>query len=151
MQEERYGTRDMAYSAWHRRNSTQRFVGIEQTQLLAMIDMDVSLWVEYDDKTKIPLALVETAIDVGQPYKSATVALKLAERANIPCFVLLYSLSPEKNPAAPQVNDISQFRLKRLRPNPSSDWEIATPQEWAERLLRLRKWCTERLDKKPPM
>lgn len=68
-QEERYGARDMSYSAWHRRNSTRRFIGIEYAQLLAMIDVDVSLYVEYDDKTKMPLALIEIAIDVGQESK----------------------------------------------------------------------------------
>ena len=53
MQEEKYGTRDRAYSAWHRRKSTRRFIGIEHAQLLAMIDLDASLYVEYDDGTVV--------------------------------------------------------------------------------------------------
>jgi hypothetical protein len=40
MQEERYNTRDRTYSAWHRRLSTRRFVGLERAQLLAMIDIE---------------------------------------------------------------------------------------------------------------
>src|SRR5688500_12286183 len=71
-QEERFGTRDRSYSAWHRRNSTRRFVGIERAQTLAMIDLDASLYVEYDDATKEPIALIETAIDCGQEFKPAT-------------------------------------------------------------------------------
>jgi hypothetical protein len=38
MHDERYGTRDRTYSAWHRRLSTRRFVGIDRAQLLAMLD-----------------------------------------------------------------------------------------------------------------
>ena len=64
-QEEVYNTRDRSYSAWHRRKSTGRFIGFEHAQLLAMIDLDASLYVEYDDGTKEPIALIETAIDVG--------------------------------------------------------------------------------------
>ena len=52
MQEEIYGTRDRAYSAWHRRGSTRRYVGIDRAQLLAMIDLDAALYVEYDNGTK---------------------------------------------------------------------------------------------------
>jgi len=68
MQEERYGQRDRAYSAWHRRLSTRRFVGIDRAQLLAMIDLDAALYVDYDDRTKEPVALIETAMDVGQDH-----------------------------------------------------------------------------------
>jgi hypothetical protein len=44
MQEERFGNRDRTYSAWHRRSSVRRFVGIEKAQLLAMIDLDGALY-----------------------------------------------------------------------------------------------------------
>ena len=67
--EEVTGTRDRTYSAWHRRMSTRRYVGIEAAQTLGMIDLDASLYVEYDDSTKEPLALIETARDVGQEFK----------------------------------------------------------------------------------
>ena len=62
-QEEKYGNRDLTYSAWHRRRSTGRFVGIEHAQLLAMIDMDHTLWIEYDDGSKEPVALVLCALE----------------------------------------------------------------------------------------
>ena len=77
-QEERRGTRDMSYSAWHRRKSTSRFVGIEKAQTLAMIDLDAALYVEYDDSEKRPLALIEVAVDVGQRWKAGTVTQLLA-------------------------------------------------------------------------
>lgn len=148
MQEEKYGTRCRAYSAWHRRNSTRRYVGIENATLLAMIDLDASLYVEYDDGTKEPLALIETARDVGQAYKPATVTTNLAKRTHpvIPCYVVLYTLSNSKNPADQEWLDISMFRVKRLWPNPERDWRRLTPQEWAAGLLKMRQWCGGKLD-----
>ena len=145
-QEEQYDQRDRSYSAWHRRMSTRRYVGIEKAQLLAMIDLDASLYVEYDDGTKEPLALIETARDVGQSYKTATVTMKLAQRADLPCFVVLYMLASTPNPASPQWCDISGFRVKRLHPQPENIWTKLTPQEWAERLLTMRNWKAKRVD-----
>jgi hypothetical protein len=147
-QEETYGTRDRSYSAWHRRKSTQRFVGIEKAQTLAMIDLDVSLWVEYDDGTKEPLALIETAMDVGQSFKPASVTQNLARRCvpTLPAYVLLYMLSADANPFAPDFKDISQFRYRRIWPEPEASWTIVTPAEWAALLVQLRQWSAKRVD-----
>lgn len=119
---------------------------MEHAQLLAMIDLDASLYVEYDDGSKEPLALIETARDVGQPYKNYQVTLNLAKRSNLPCFVVLYSPSNMQNPADQNISDIECFRIKRLWPNPKKEWEIITPLEWAQRLVRLRKWKADQLD-----
>ena len=145
MQEEKHGVRNRHYSAWHRRASTRRFVGIEKAQLLAMIDLDASLYVEYDDGTKEPLALIETAQDVGQ-YKSAAVTKNLAVKASLPCYVVLYTLSDDPNPADSQWEDIKQFRVKRLWPKPEYEWKTYSPLEWANCLVKLRKWSAEKLD-----
>lgn len=145
-QEEQYSTRDRSYSAWHRRMSTGRYVGIERAQTLAMVDLDASLYVEYDDGTKEPLALIETAIDVGQEYKTATVTQNLAKRADLPCLVLLYSLSDNQNPADTRYRDISGFRVKRLYPNPEKAWRTMTPPEYARMLVNMRDWKSRRLD-----
>ena len=147
-QEEFIGKRDRSYSAWHRRNSTRRFVGIEAAQTLAMIDLDASLFVEYDDQTKEPLALIETAIDRGQHMKPATVTTKLAQRCvpQMPAYVLLYTLADSPNPADPRWRDISGFRVRRLWPNPQHDWEILTPAQWANNLKRLREWAARKID-----
>src|SRR5258706_16477069 len=98
MQEERFGSRDRTYSAWHRRLSTRRFVGIERAQLLSMIDLDGALYVEFDGRTSEPLALIETAIDLGQSRKVASVTRRLAQRASVPAYVVLYRLSRASNP-----------------------------------------------------
>lgn len=148
-QEERFNTRERSYSAWHRRLSTQRFVGIERAQTLAMIDLDASLYVEYDDGTKEPLALIETARDVGQEFKNATVTTNLSKactRRIIPAYLVLYTLSSEKNPADPKWNDIEFFRVKRLWPKPEKRWTILTPMQWCKRLVQLREWSSSRVD-----
>ena len=151
-QEERHNTRDRSYSAWHRRNSTRRFVGIELAQSLAMIDLDASLWVEYDDGSKEPLALIETAIDHGQHIKPATVTKKLAQRCvpTLPAYTLLYTLSDSLNPADPQWQDISSFRVRRLWPEPETVWESLSPKQWADRLCVLRTWSAHRIDRQYP-
>lgn len=146
-QEERYDSRDRSYSAWHRRFSTGRYVGIEKAQLLAMIDLDASLYVEYDNGTKEPVALIETAMDIGQDYKNATVTRKLAERATLPCYVVLYTLSDKPNPANRRYQDIAYFRIKRLHPSPEDKWRILSPQEWADALLLIRECGSKAVDK----
>ena len=150
-QEEVYNSRDRSYSAWHRRGSTRRFVGIEQAQTLAMIDLDASLYVEYDDGTKEPLALVETAIDRGQWMKPATVTKKLAQRCSTsvltPAYILLYKLSDEPNPADSAWQDIQSFRVRRIWPEPETSWEMLTPKQWADRLVELRRWTARRIDR----
>jgi hypothetical protein len=99
-QEERYGTRDRTYSAWHRRMSTRRFVGIERAQTLAMIDLDAALYVECDDRDYEPLALIETARDIGQDVKVAIATKRLAMRTKpvVPAYTLLYTPSAVRNP-----------------------------------------------------
>jgi hypothetical protein len=118
--------------------STRRFVGIEKAQTLGMIDLDASLYVEYDDATKEPIALIETARDVGQEFKPATVTANLARRANLLACVVLYLPSDTPNPADPNWPDIARFRVKRLWPNPTGQWCHKLPEQWANDLVRIR-------------
>jgi len=145
-QEEIYGTRGMEYSAWHRRLSTGRFVGSENAQLLAMIDLDVTLYVEYEDGNKKPICLIEVAMDIGQTYKTATVTKNLAEMAGIPAYVVLYKLSEKNNPANDKYKDIDGFRTQRLNPNPEGFWTKLTPNEYAHNLLSMRKRVCDEFD-----
>lgn len=145
-QEERFGTRDRTYSAWHRRLSTRRFVGIERAQLLAMIDLDSQLWVEYQDKDYVPLALVETALDVGQTRKTATVTRNLARISGLPAYTVLYKPSDAPNPADEACLDIESFRVKRLWPEPETEFRTITPRQWAEALVKIRQWSARKLD-----
>jgi len=147
-QEERFATRDRSYSAWHRRESTRRFVGLEQAQSLAMIDIDASLFVEYDDGTKEPIALIETAMDRGQDIKPATVTKNLARRCSpeIRAYIVLYKVSQSDNPADPTAKDIDGFRVRRIWPEPETPWKTMTPSEWAHILVKIRNWSVGPLD-----
>lgn len=146
MQEERFGRRPSQYSSWHRRLSVRRFVGIEKAQLLSMIDLDGALYCEFDSTTSEPLALIETAEDRGQHRKVATVTKRLAERARLPAYVVLYRPAPYPNPADTSQDDIDSFRVRRLWPSPEREWRTLSPLEWAEALLRIRKWAAIRAD-----
>lgn len=147
MQEERHNTRDLNYSSWHRRKSTRRFVGNESAQSLAMIDLDAALYVEYDNGTKEPVALIETATDVEQRYKSATGTMKLSMLSGLPCYCVLYSRATTPIPADPLWPDMSSFRVKRLWPKPEHSWRTIKPAEWAGALLKIRAWASQRIDK----
>lgn len=146
-QEERFGTRDRVYSAWHRRASLRRFVGLERAQLLSMCDIDAALWLEHDDLSKEPLALIETARDVGQGYKSGTVLQRLAKRAKLPAYVCMYRLADTRNPADAQCQDVASFKVRRVWPRPESGWRELSPAQWASGLVRIRAWASSRLDR----
>lgn len=149
MQQERYSERRHDYSAWHRSKSICRYVGEEQARELSMIDLDMPVYVEYANDGKQPLALIELAQDVNQPFKTSTVTLNLAKRANIPCYVVLYELSDTPNPADPKWKDIKSFRIKRLYPEPENGWRLLTPQEWSEGLLKIREFGEKQIKQKP--
>lgn len=143
---ERFGERDLSYSAWHRAASIRRYVGWEKAQLLCMCDADCVLFLEYAPYTKEPLCLIETAIDVGQQHKPATAIARLAKRARIPAYLVLYSRGRSRNPADFRMRDVRGFRIKRLWPSPEVNWRHVTPQEWAAALLHIREWAAKRLD-----
>jgi hypothetical protein len=145
MPEEKYGTRDLSYSAWHRAASIRRYVGWERAQLLTMCDADSVLLLEYSLGDKAPLCLIEAAADYGQE-KPATAIAKLARRAGIPAFVVLYQRSLLPNPADRRWRDLRAFRIKRLWPKPENKWRRITPSEWAQGLVRIRAWSAKRLD-----
>lgn len=147
MQEERYGSRDRAYSAWHRHHSIRRYVGIEAAQTLSMCDLDMALYCEYDDSSREPLCLVETARDIGQVHKPCSVTQSLARRARLPAYVVLYRCALEPNPADVEAADIESFRVKRIWPAPESEWRSLDPQEWADALVRIRTWQARHIDR----
>src|SRR5258708_13885845 len=117
-QEERFGTRDRTYSAWHRRASLGRFIGADRAQLVSMCDIDAALWLEHDDLTKEPLALIETARDLGQPFKSGTVLLHLARRARLPAYVVRFRIVDRTNPPDAPCQDLVPFPVRPISPPP---------------------------------
>jgi hypothetical protein len=86
-----------------------------------------------------PIALFETAVDIGQSHKPTTVTRKLAERADIPAFLVFYTLSDSQNPVDSRVKDCTSFRVKRVTPDPWGAFKVFSPDGWAKALVRLRE------------
>lgn len=76
---ERFGTRDLTFSSWHR----------SLPNSCTAIDID---FLEYCQRCRAPLALIELARDVGQDFKATTVMERLAECANVRAYLVLYEL-----------------------------------------------------------
>lgn len=114
--EERWGTRDIAFSRWHR-----------------AIPRDDYTWIDIDhcaycDECKEPLYLFELAKDVGQAYKATAVTRGVANRLGVPALLVLYSTSDDE--------EIAGFRIRRVAPTFSESLkavEPATLVEWIER------------------
>lgn len=148
---EKYGFRDNAYSAWHRPLSVSRFIDADAAEAMRLIDMDALLgedmglhesdgttWVEFRRTSSWPLALIETAVDVGQSNKVAYVTQNMARISDLPGAVTLYKLSESLNPTDRRARDIDAFRVRRLWPHPELTFRNLSPQEYAEWLLRIR-------------
>jgi len=105
------------YSEWHR-----QFDGI------AMIDVDS---VECCKVCYEPLAIIEVAMDKGQD-KAYTLVKKIADKMQIPGFVVLYTVQEEK---------IIQFRIRRVSPEVSKTYRTAEPELWLSWLRNLQGEC----------
>ncbi|WP_322059188.1 hypothetical protein [Paraburkholderia sp. J63] len=145
MRLEQYDVRDRAYGAWHRAPSIRRYLHATQAESLTMVDLDSVLFTEYDHGAKVPLALVEVAMDIGQE-KPAGVLQQLARLADVPAYVALYTPAASDNPANPNWADIESFRVKRMWPRPEFGWRILTPTQWARALVQIRGWQMRRFE-----
>ena len=143
MRAERYVARDRSYGAWHRVASIQRFIKPEHAYTLTMADLDSVMFAEYNHASKMPLCLVEVAVDVGQE-KSAGLIAALARQADIPAYVALYSHASDPNPADSNWPDIAGFRVRRIWPTPERTWRSLSPEEWACALVQIRGWQLRR-------
>lgn len=94
---ERFGTRDLAYSGWHRTLPAR----------VTMIDLD---GVEYCRRCRATLALIETALDVGQGHKTTAVTQHLAAASGVPAYCVLVAKDPNAE------HGISHFRVRSVHP-----------------------------------
>lgn len=122
---ERFGTRDQTYSAWHRSKRLSRYVGHRAAFECSTIDID---WCEYCRRCGEPLALIE--MKRGTRPKDAKVMTALAERANVPAYSMAYELDDH--------GEISVFHLRHLAPADPRVFTF-TAGEWAMWLVDLRE------------
>ena len=101
------------YNDWHR-----KYDGI------AMIDIDSVECCQYCYE---PLAIIETCYDKNQRYKSTTLSKIIAQRLNIPCFLVFYK---ECTPTS------LTFRVKRIRSS-QTEFQLLNEHEWVKILLSL--------------
>lgn len=114
--QERYGTRDLAFSAWHRAIPRDDFT---------WIDIDHCA---YCDQCKDPIYLIELALDVGQSFKATTVTRKVALKLAIPALLVLYTVEDES---------ISGFRVKRIAPT-WTEFRQVEPQVLVDWITKTR-------------
>ena len=94
------------YSDWHR-----KYDGI------AYIDVDS---VECCMYCYEPLAIIETCYDKGQEWKATTLSKIIAERLNIPCFLVFYK----------ELNATSlTFRIKRIKRS-KTEFRLMSEDQW---------------------
>lgn len=108
--DERYGNRDLTFSRWHRYALPDR---------VTAIDLDM---VEYCQRCRMPLCLIETARDVGQDRKNTIVMRELARSANVVAICILYTPDGNVCPCTSRSRDaacthgISKVRFRRVYP-----------------------------------
>ena len=121
--QERYGTRDLTFSQWHRTLSDDA----------TCIDLDL---LEYCRRCRQPLAFLELARDVGQAFKPTTVLERLAKKAEVPAFLIMYELLSQTN-----TTTIGDCRVRRVYPDPTG-FKILTITEvgrWIESIHERHK------------
>ena len=105
------------YSKWHR-----KFEGI------AMIDVDS---VEVCPHCTQPLAFIELAKDTGQKFKAYTLTKKLADKFEIPGFVVFYKTDDK--------NEIIKYRVQRVSPVVGLINNNVKPDDWLKYLKQIQK------------
>ena len=101
------------YNDWHR-----KYDGI------AMIDVDSVECCQYCYE---PLAIIETCYDKNQKFKATTLSKIIAERLNIPCFLVFYR---ELTPGS------LTFRIKRIRAS-KTEFQLMNEDQWVNILRSL--------------
>lgn len=114
--QERYGTRDLAFSAWHR-----------------LIPRDDFTWIDIDhfaycDKCKDPIYVAELALDVGQEFKPTTITKRIAVKLAIPGILILYTVEDEA---------ITSFRVKQIAPK-ATGFHRVKPQALVDWITKTR-------------
>ena len=109
-----YAFSNGSYNDWHR-----KYDGI------AMIDIDS---IECCRKCYEPLAVLETCYDKGQKYKATTLANIVANRLNIPLFLVFYKKLTKTS---------LTFRIKRITTS-QTDFQYMNEDEWVSVLYEIQ-------------
>jgi len=94
------------YSDWHRKYDGISYIDIDSVECCIHC---------YE-----PLAIIETCYDKGQEWKATTLSKIIAERLNIPCFLVFYK---ELTPSS------LTFRIKRIKSR-KTEFRLMSEDEW---------------------
>jgi ferredoxin len=147
MSQERRNPRghDFYMDVWHRKNNLKRFIDRQRAAWMSQIDIDAC---EYCNLCGQPVAVIETK-DITETCKATTVTEKLAERAQLPVFLVEYQLAHPiercvscGRPDEVHGQDIVQFWVTDLS---VGERLLKLPTDYAEWLwsLRERHWKFE--------
>ncbi len=138
---ERFGTRDMSLSKWHRQMLRQQAATAAEGEECGMIDID---WLEFCARCRTNLFLVEAARDIAKLRKVAHQTARLAVAANIPAYIVLYTPTDEDCPATHRCrrdgcsHGISEFRVRQIAPD-EGDWRAESPIAFADFVLEIHR------------
>jgi hypothetical protein len=134
---------ERAYSAFHRVKSASRWISEEDAMKLANINTDRILWIECHHQSFEPIAVFETACDVGK-RKNTTAIRNLAKgftAHELRAYLVLYTLGDDIDPATDEIRIIS-LRVRRVWPEPVDKKTMETvmdPKMFFQWLVWLRK------------
>ena len=94
---------------------------------IAMIDVDS---VEVCPHCTEPLAFIEHAKDVGQKFKAYKLTKLIADKFEVPGFLVFYTLN--------ESNKIIKLRIKRISPSVGMTRNNVKPKEWFKYLKELQ-------------
>ena len=119
------------YNRWHRRFDNIAMVDIDQVECCQV----KGCWQ--------PLALVETAYDTGNYYKTTTITKWLGEKANIPVWLVFYKEAENMMPGS------LTFKVRQIYPI-YSDLKAISEAEWVSYLRNLqhKHYLEKHCDKK---
>ncbi len=101
------------YSDWHRKYDGIAYIDVDSVECCAY---------SYE-----PLAIIETCYDKGQEWKATTLSKIIAERLNIPCFLVFYKELTSSS---------LTFRIKRIKRS-KTEFRLMSEDQWVKILRSL--------------
>lgn len=105
---ERTGQRDLTFSAWHR----------TLPHHCTAIDLD---FLEYCQRCRAPLALIEIATGHHHRRKPTTVLRRLAQEAGVRAYLILYDVAETES-------GMENLRVARVEPDPCEPVSVTVEQ-----------------------
>lgn len=139
-----HGRPDGVYNTWHRLDSISRFIPPEIAEEMLSIDVDL-LEINSGGYALMLTEAVRANTWPLRKIKNTSGISKLADverKFNLPAYLVAYEPANRPNPADERYEDIERFFVQRRLPKPQHKKYFIelTPQQWAEKLVKIRRW-----------